>query len=197
LQTRRAGYVIVRQHTIDFKVMSSSNKKIVILICLVVIALSSCLVIGFIRRAQIDMVGYWLIDQPAHALYEASVYEFKSSGELRLVDNYAIEGISEYTVGSVLKRGKCPPQNICPPEIKCEFGNEWHSNIFQILSISGVCSDGVQRNIKIWLRSYSDPYSYHHDAVVLSVGGKWGWYHGPFYWHWTKCIDLEDCIFWE
>ena len=179
--------------------MKISTKVIIIVLCLVVIALLSCLVIGFIRRAQFDVVGYWKIDQPMHGCYEASVYEFRSSGELLLVDNYAMGGCSEDAVGSVRKSNNpyCPPLINCSPVRMCEFGNEWHSNIFQILSISGVCSDGVQRNIKIWVRSYPAPSSYHHDAVVLSVGGNWRWYHGPFNWHWTKCIDLDDCISWE
>lgn len=177
--------------------MKISTKAIIIVLCLIVFALSSYLVIEVTRRAQLEMVGYWKIDQPMHALYEASVYEFRSSGELLLVDNYAMEGSPEYAVGSVWKKGKCPPQNICPPAIKCEFGNEWHSNIFQIITISGVCSDRVQRDIKIWLDTFSSPDSIYYSAFVLFVDGEWGWYHGPFNWLWKKCIDLDDCISWE
>jgi len=126
-------------------------------------------------------------------MYEASVYEFQSSGTLRLVDNYTSGDSPEYVVGQVWKGSKCPSREHCPPNVICEFGNKWQKIVFQVISIRGNCSDSVQRNIVLWVL----PRLYDNYAVVLLVGGTVGWHHGPFYWHWTKCIDLDDCMPWD
>ncbi len=117
-----------------------------------------------------------------HALYEASLYKFRSSGELRLVENYAYGESSTYAVGSVWKSNnpECPPLINCTPLLTCEFADEWKIGVDRVLTVSGVCSDGIRRDIKISLRAYysgSDAISY--DIVILSVDGERGWYHGP------------------
>ena len=180
--------------------MRIPTKVIIILSSLIAILLSSCQEIGLTRTEQNEMVGYWIIDQPMHALYEASLYEFRSSGELRLVENYAYGESSTYAVGSVWKSNnpECPPLINCTPLLTCEFADEWKIGVDRVLTVSGVCSDGIRRDIKISLRAYysgSDAISY--DIVILSVDGERGWYHGPNAWLWRKCIDLEACAPWR
>src|SRR5262245_16193320 len=82
-------------------------------------------------------VGQWIVDQPAHAGYEASLYQFGADGSLELVRAFAFDGPAPAE----------PTGTVGKDALSCAFGAGWHSKGSQVLVIDGECGDGRAREI--------------------------------------------------
>jgi hypothetical protein len=123
-------------------------------------------------------VGEWMIDQPFHALYEASWYRFHDSGELEHLRDCSFGG--PVPTGFVSDGGS----------LTCEFGARWSASELTTLVIAGACSDGRERDIVLGFPSDTTGNATGQTAIdVISVGGETGWGHFTFDWMWTKCGD--------
>jgi hypothetical protein len=132
--------------------------------------------------------GWWIVDQPFHALYESTLYEFQPDGTLvtgASNPNDCSGHLAAHCVtGSV---ANCVPTNgvdHCEGAVSCVFGTEWHSLDSTHVSIAGTCSDGQARDIEIEMTA---------DPQVLSVGGQTGWSHDNWAWSFRKCADSTTC----
>ena len=179
--------------------MKFKRSLVLVNFLIIILVLSTCQTKKVGIERHIELIGYWQIDQPGHALYEATIYEFKSDGKIRHVENYAFDENMQEFVGTVSKSDDpyCPPLNNCLPIVSCQFGDEWYSEDSTIINITGECSDGIQRNIKLKLLPPSLPSNRNYDVSILSVDGERDWFHGPFFWAWSKCNDLKDCLWWK
>ncbi len=132
-----------------------------------------------------NFVGLWLVDQPMHALYEATLYDLKSNGRIQVVESFP----KDWSTGTV----GLPPSPECnSPDcarITCRFGDHWHSQSPELLVIAATCSDAKDRDIVMHV-DFIGPYA----AVdIVSVGGEPGWDHLDWSWMWRKCASREDC----
>jgi hypothetical protein len=128
-----------------------------------------------------------MVDQPFHALYEASWYRFDDDGVL------GHEGTC--TVGSPavgFETGFVRGQG----DLVCTFGERWSSPDHETLLIEGECSDGLVRDIELGFPADSAANSQggQTQVEVLSVGGDEGWEHGFPEWRWLKCLDSTPCF---
>jgi hypothetical protein len=129
-------------------------------------------------------VGEWMVDQPAHALYEASWYRFGEDGLLELTDSCTAGGPADYQTGIV--------QNDALT-VSCLFGAAWASAGDSTLVIDGECNDGRGREIVLGFRGDASGNAAGLTQVdVLSVGGETDWAHHFPEWRWMKC--LEACL---
>jgi hypothetical protein len=138
-------------------------------------------------------VGTWLVDQPDHALYEASFYELEVGGAVTHLgtETFGGEPLEDFEVGLVQIEEACP--NAICPTVVCRFGDRWRSAGDDTLLIDGVCDDGLGREIE--LRFVGDEVG---NAVGLTqvdvarVGAATeGVSHPGFNWRFLKCLD-ED-----
>src|SRR5688572_18288667 len=81
-------------------------------------------------------VGEWMIDQPNHALYEASWYRFRDDGVLEHLRDCSFGG--EVPTGFV---------SDVAGSVRCEFADGWSAPDNITLEIDGVCSDERPREI--------------------------------------------------
>ena len=133
--------------------------------------------------------GWWAVEQPYHALYEVTHYEFRADG--RLVTGTSIPAdcsghLSRHCVtGSV---ANCVG-NGCTSELTCVFGATWHSLDAHHLVIEGRCSDGRARDIVIELAvdASSNTELGGAGGTLVSVDGEAGWTHDSFAWAFRKC----------
>lgn len=124
-------------------------------------------------------VGEWMIDQPFHATYEASWYQFHDSGELEHLRDCSFGG--PVPTGWVSDAGE---------QVRCEFASSWSAPDADTLVIGGACSDGYDRDIQLaFPRDDSSNATGVAAIEVVAVGGEAGWLHPQFDWSWQKCGD--------
>lgn len=138
------------------------------------------------RELERDLrfVGVWMVEQPYHAAYEGSVYDFLSDGTLRISETFTVDDLGEdYVTGAVTD-----PQS----GIRCVFAHRWYSTDASTLVIDGNCTDGKYREIAL---GFADEHSgTDSDVVVVSVGGEDGWSHDDWRWRWRRCDSLASCL---
>lgn len=131
--------------------------------------------------------GLWLVDQPAHALYEATLYNFKPSGTLVEVGSHAL-GNGPVPTGTV---ANCSGSGSQPPT-SCKFGDKWRARDSDTVVVTGECSDNKPRDIALdftGLTATSDPIK----VEVADVDGQSGWCHSTFQWRWQRC-QSKKCL---
>jgi hypothetical protein len=142
--------------------------------------------------------GWWIVEQPNHALYEATYYDLRPDGTVGLGPSVPPDcggHLGRHCVtGSV---ANCvPPASAgrCQSELTCVFGNEWFSTSSRHLVIVGTCSDGHPREIVIEMNA--DPSSNTSwggaGGRLLSVGGELDWSHDNWEWAFRKCPAGTD-----
>ncbi len=129
------------------------------------------------------LAGFWYIDQPMHALYEATIYRFHPDGRLEAVDAWP----DGYRTGSVGTRDL---------SIGCEFAGPWQSEGNTILTVGLRCSDGQDREALLRFPEGFDACQGEPGCFPLvdSVDGDTeNWTRHGFEWMWTRCVDETDC----
>ncbi len=150
--------------------------------------------------------GLWLIDQPSHALYEATIYDFRPDGTLVEVrSEFLGGGIDEPPeVGFVARcekreietRESCEPDGTCEQREyeycaewgpTCFFGERWSALSADEIYIQGECSDDQSRMLEFEFSG--ERYA----PAVIRVEGE-EWEHNSFEWRWSRCDDEESCL---
>jgi hypothetical protein len=148
-------------------------------------------------------VGLWAVEQPAHALYEVTYYDFGADGSLRAVlsDPADCTGhLEEHCVtGSVANCVAADGSRSCEATVTCVFGDTWFSRSPSTLVILGSCSDAVAREIVLELAADPAQDSEWGGAggVLVTVGGEPGWSHDNWDWAFRKCragTDSTTCV---
>jgi hypothetical protein len=155
------------------------------------------------REHDARFVGLWAVEQPFHALYEVTHYDFGGDGSLRAVvsDPADCSGhLSQHCVtGSVASCLPTPETPRCAGEITCVFGDQWFSRGASTLVVVGDCSDATAREIVIAMAA--DPASNTRwggaGGTLVTVGGEAGWSHDNWDWAFRKCqtgTDPTSCL---
>lgn len=122
-------------------------------------------------------IGEWMIDQPTHALYEASWYFFHEDGRL--------EHLRDCTFGGPVPTGSVGD---AADSVRCLFADRWSAPDAETLAIAGTCSDGRERDIVLGFPADTTGNADGLPAIeVVSVGGEAGWGHFVFDWVWHEC----------
>ena len=93
-------------------------------------------------RRDLNFTGLWLVDQPYHALYEATYYNFRPTGEL-------LQGLSIGVDGHLQEHGETGSVARPSGEPSCTFGDTWWNLDAFTVVILGTCSDQVFREISM------------------------------------------------
>jgi hypothetical protein len=129
-------------------------------------------------------VGTWIVEQPYHALYEATVYQLRADGTVELGATYTANELApDYVTGSV-----ADPKS----GVACRFAGSWYSVDEATLVVDGNCSDGRYREIVLGFADTPEQNTVDADVVVLSVGGEDGWLHDDWTWRWRRCDAGDD-----
>ena len=144
--------------------------------------------------------GWWIVEQPFHAAYESTLYEFRPDGELRLgaslPPNCTGHLEANCVTGTVANCTPAPPNDRCESELVCVFGDQWWSKSSRHLVILGECTDGRAREIEIELAADASSNTEFGGAggTLLVVDGETGWSHNNWEWAFRKCAgDPDDC----
>ncbi len=145
-------------------------------------------VIGEVPAASIDAVGFsgvWMIDQPTHATYEASLYRFHSDGRLEFLETFDHGRVEpDYVTGTVSTADR---------SVICRFAESWSATDARTLRFGSLCTDGVAREVVLDLKTDS-PGDWGYEPEIVSVGGESGWIHPDFPWRFLKCLpDRSNC----
>lgn len=137
--------------------------------------------------------GIWRVDQPHHALYEATWYEFRSDGTLLELQTEYLEGDNLMEIGFVSRCNRFSDASNSSPTClewspTCTFGQTWSAPDENTLIISGECSDNQDRLIKLTF----DPNTEQPTEIMVE---NEEWVHNGFQWQWTRCEGLEICRF--
>lgn len=129
--------------------------------------------------------GLWVIDQPSHALYEATLYELGDDGLIGVHDSMLLgaEPWPNYVTGSVENTDG---------SLRCVFEGRWQSLGPRVIELEARCTDATSRSVQVDLPEDQDPAT-GVNAVVLSVGGESGWDHRDWPWSWRKCESRDAC----
>ncbi|MCB9540300.1 MAG: hypothetical protein H6704_29140 [Myxococcales bacterium] len=131
-----------------------------------------------------DFAGWWLVDQPTHALYEATLYHLGTNGAV--ADPLALDtgSFEAGFVTGVVARG----------ETACRFGRAWRAPEAALLVVDGVCDDGVDRPIALRFPAPPGPAADVWEVVVETVAGEAGWTHPGPDWRFLRCASLGECL---
>jgi hypothetical protein len=135
---------------------------------------------GGVTPAESRFVGRWLVDQPTHALYEATVYDLAPDGRV-------IEECS-FSMGGPVPTGQVQRSD----GLTCAFVGPWSSRHDGELAIEAFCDDSVRRTVVLdvtWGEVAPER------VEVKKVGGEEeGWRHFPP-WRWLPCARFpEECL---
>jgi hypothetical protein len=130
-------------------------------------------------------LGLWVVEQPSHALYEATLYELLPSGELVEHDTYLLGAApyQGYVTGTVANADS---------SVRCDFHSRWTSAGARQLELGSECTDAQSRAVQLSFPD-GDPAT-GLVPTVDSVGGESGWAHRYFRWTWRMGPDLNDCM---
>ncbi|MCA9608513.1 MAG: hypothetical protein KC619_23070 [Myxococcales bacterium] len=120
--------------------------------------------------------GVWLVDQPFHALYEATRYELAPDGRFIEECSISFGDPAAIPVGQVARTAD---------GLRCELVGPWSSLRPEVLAIEGYCDDSVRRTVVLDVVWDGDRPS----AVTLQKvdGEETGWEHPGFEWRWLPC----------
>jgi hypothetical protein len=129
--------------------------------------------------------GLWVIDQPSHALYEATLYELGADGLIGVHETMLLgaEPWPDYVTGSVENADS---------SVRCVFEGAWRSLEPRVVELETRCTDAAVRPVRIELPEDQDPAT-GVSAVVLSAGDESGWDHRDWPWSWRKCETRDAC----
>ncbi|MFN7130559.1 MAG: hypothetical protein ACK4N5_00655 [Myxococcales bacterium] len=132
--------------------------------------------------------GTWLIDQPAHATYEASLYELRPDGLLAHLETFSVvDRGPDYRTGSVSR-----PDG----SVRCLFADWWRAPDARTLQLGSRCSDGVAREVVLEFPGPPEGNALSAEVHIATVGGERGWVHRDFDWRFVKCNDdRSNCRF--
>ncbi|QED26735.1 hypothetical protein FRD01_05645 [Microvenator marinus] len=135
--------------------------------------------------------GIWRVDQPTHALYEATWYEFRSDGTLLELQTEYLGGDGLMEIGFVSRCNRYTDASNSSPTClewspTCTFGDSWRAADEHTLLISGECSDSQDRTIELTFDSNTK-----QPTEIMVENEEWA--HNGFQWQWTQCDDLENC----
>jgi len=123
--------------------------------------------------------GLWVVDQPSHALYEATQYELAPGGVLREGDT--LGGPTEdYATGTVGMG-----------DLSCRFARHWRTLEARVLELDSDCSDGTPRTVVLAFPDGDESTGLR--PTVKTVAGEAGWDHLGFDWAWRKCATDGEC----
>lgn len=132
--------------------------------------------------------GRWVVSQPAHAGYEATLYHFQEDGTL--VEEQSIQqGSGRVPTGRV---AECLEQreNQCVEwGTECVFHQKWRSEE-QSLFVYSECSDGESKEVRLDFEDLTQDFLF----PEVSVDGQTNWEHNDFQWAWTRCDTAQDCV---
>lgn len=155
--------------------------------------------------------GAWLVDQPAHALYEATVYDFQPDGTLVQGESLFFDSGVQAEVGVV---GKCVETYTeeweeCATNGSCEtrqythcvnwdpictFGDRWGSRDERTLLIEGDCTDGTPHVIELTFPPDADLVEGAYLVPErIEVEGE-EWEHNWWEWAWHRCPSPDECL---
>jgi hypothetical protein len=130
--------------------------------------------------------GGWIIDQPFHALYEASFYRLAPDGRVELVASTP-SGCTGH-----LERF-CETGHVSPPNesVLCRFGGgTWEEREPLELSITTTCDDGQTRTVVLDFSRFDPVVG--GAPKILEVSGQKGWRHASWDWFFRRCeADLQ------
>lgn len=143
------------------------------------------------ENANEAWAGIWRIDQPAHALYEATWYDFRPDGTLIELETQYLGSDNSMEIGFVSRCNRYSnPSNSAATCLEwsptCTFGDSWEAPDETTLLIAGECSDGQHRLIELYFGSHT---SYPDEIIVENET----WEHNGFIWQWTPCDAFENC----
>ena len=159
---------------------------------------------GTARKRHARFVGAWSVEQPFHALYETTIYNFSADGKVSILGSFPsncsghLSGVCE--TGHVSNCVRTPRQPVCESDVTCFFGDRWYSRDARTLVIDGDCSDDVAREIVIDFQPDASLNTIPGGSGggLISVGGEAGWSHNSWEWSFRKCpvgaSSLDDCL---
>lgn len=127
--------------------------------------------------------GRWLVDQPFHALYEATIYDLAPDGRVVEVCSESFGDPAAVPVGRVARTRD---------GLACELVGPWSSLRPEVLAIEGYCDDSVRRTVVLDVVWAGDRPS----AVTIQKvdGEESGWEHPGFEWRWLPCaVSAGEC----
>lgn len=130
--------------------------------------------------------GRWLVDQPYHATYEATIYDLLPDGRFVEVCSEDFGRPEAIPVGQVAR---------VADGLRCELVGPWSSLRPEVLAIEGYCDDSVRRTVVLDVVWDGDRPS----AVTIQKvdGEESGWEHPGFEWRWLPCVaatgECEIC----
>lgn len=145
---------------------------------------SAILIFVSVAAGQFDshFIGTWLVEQPYHALYEATLYQFNADGSLEILNRFP----AGFQTGSICSSTNGPV---------CYFGDQWSSRGSDTLVIKTACSDSVQRFVTLTFPTQtncSNPQIWCGEPLSISVQNDTSWHHYGFQWRWIKCISNQS-----
>jgi hypothetical protein len=128
--------------------------------------------------------GFWVVDQPGHALYEATLYELVTGGALIEHETYLLSPppYDGYVTGTVVQE---------QAGIRCTFSSSWTGAGERRLRISSACTDGTPRAVLLAFPAGDEAQGL--TPTIESVQGESGWAHPDFAWTWRKCSSRANC----
>lgn len=127
--------------------------------------------------------GVWRVDQPGHALYEASFYELRADGTMTYME--ALSDDRHRPVGHVASQ--------VGGRVVCSFGSRWRPISATTLGITGDCSDAQPREIVLEVARPSPGYVGAVEVKLVSVGGERRWKHDGWFWEFARCDSAGRC----
>jgi len=133
--------------------------------------------------------GRWLVDQPFHAGYEATVYELAADG--RFIERC---GGGRPSGGGWVPPGRADPVAIverASDGMGCELVGPWTNRFDTVLAVEAFCDDSVSRTVVLdFVWEGDQPIS----VEVQKVDGETeGWSHPGFEWRWLPCATTTAC----
>lgn len=131
--------------------------------------------------------GLWLIDQPFHALYEATLYRFNDTGSIDVL----AQSPSGYQTGTICSTST---------DAACALGGEWYSRGADTLCVMFQCGARGQRiGTFVFVDSShsncSNPEIWCGNPVAIAVQQDTAWRHCDFEWRWIKCVRSDYYCF--
>lgn len=123
--------------------------------------------------------GRWLVDQPTHALYEATIYDLR--------DDHWTEEVCTETFGGPVPTGVVERT---ADGLRCHFDGPWQSRHEGELAIDAYCDDSASRTVVLTVSWGTDGAP--SEVVVEKVDGERGWVHPWPEWRWLPCARFPD-----
>jgi hypothetical protein len=123
--------------------------------------------------------GFWVVDQPSHALYEATLYELRVDGTVNVGPTDTSSGAEPWP-GFVTGTVQHPTTNV-----RCDLRGPWDSPALRTLQLESTCADGTPRTVVLTFPDLDPAVGVMPSGI--EVEGASGWTHPGFPWAWRKC----------